>query len=151
MKVLKHDKQKLAIEFSPDEFDIFRNLLRRYPAMPTGYYKISREPNPALTDDQHLLDEALEETRRSHRAHMVRFLASPEIFKRVGECTVMDLRGENHEWLLQILNEIRVGLWIKLGSPEDQELELIHEDKPDHPDVWAMEACGFFISLMVDF
>ena len=47
------------------------------------------------------------------------------------------------EWLLQILNDVRVGSWIILGSPEQaMEFKLLNEKTA--ADFWAMEMSGQF-------
>jgi hypothetical protein len=45
------------------------------------------------------------------------------------------------EWLLQILNDIRVGSWLMLGSPEE-ELEVLSEKNAPH--LLAMHMSGHF-------
>ena len=51
--------------------------------------------------------------------------------------------GSELEWLLQILNDVRVGSWIILGSPEQaMEFKLLNEKTA--ADFWAMEMSGQF-------
>ncbi len=55
----------------------------------------------------------------------------------------ISLNREEIEWLLQVLNEVRVGLWIALGSPSDppQSLSLT----PDKGKLaWMMDIAGYF-------
>ena len=50
------------------------------------------------------------------------------------------------EWLLQVLNDIRVGSWLLLGSPDDQ-VQVVDDGNLLH--AWAMEVAGAFeISLL---
>ena len=51
------------------------------------------------------------------------------------------LSGSELEWLLQVLNDIRVGSWIILGSPE-QWFEAATPQTAPH--LWAMELAGAF-------
>jgi len=47
------------------------------------------------------------------------------------------------EWLLQILNDVRVGSWLSLGSP-DEELELSLLNAKTAPHFWTMQLAGEF-------
>ena len=46
------------------------------------------------------------------------------------------------EWLLEILNDIRVGSWLALGAPED--LESLRVGEEPSIDLLFMELAGFF-------
>jgi hypothetical protein len=51
------------------------------------------------------------------------------------------------DWLLQVLNDIRVGSWLRLGSPADpHRLELT---KNNWDDFVALEFCGFMQSVLL--
>jgi len=55
----------------------------------------------------------------------------------------LSLSPSELEWLLKILNDVRVGSWIILGSPEQgMEFKLLNEKTA--PDFWAMEMSGQF-------
>ena len=54
------------------------------------------------------------------------------------------------DWLLEVLNEIRVGSWVRLGRPQkDDEVNL-----PNHPEssrhLWAMELSGYLETRLLD-
>jgi hypothetical protein len=51
------------------------------------------------------------------------------------------------EWVLQVLNDIRVGSWIILGSPEERLPEL---NETNAPHVWAMEMAGHFQAQLLE-
>lgn len=54
---------------------------------------------------------------------------------------------DNTEWLLQILNEIRVGAWLKLGCPENRIPKL---SATTAKEIWTMEVCGYFQSQLLE-
>ena len=45
------------------------------------------------------------------------------------------------EWLLQVLNDVRIGSWLALGSPEQR---MEHLTEKNAPHLWAMEMSGSF-------
>jgi hypothetical protein len=47
------------------------------------------------------------------------------------------------EWLLQVFNDIRVGSWVLLGSPEDN-IEAALVDADSARIFWDMEMAGNF-------
>src|SRR5262249_1175988 len=95
--------------------------------------------------NQHLLDEALAEQRTENHKLLQNFLSDPlrlvPIKKPGDDGFRLTVSPGEFEWLLQILNDIRVGSWIKLGSPEGPKLVL---NAATMPHVWAMEASGQF-------
>ena len=124
-------------------------VLHLYPRVPANHHRVSKgAPSDATKESQHLLDEALAEQRRDHKKQIVNLLHHPERFETTakGEIKLSLLRAEA-EWLLQILNDIRVGSWLNLGSPED-----IHRapDDASGADFWAMEIAGFFQAQLLE-
>ena len=59
------------------------------------------------------------------------------------------LRAPQMEWLLQVLNDIRVGSWLILGSP-DQAGKPIVLNEQTAPYFWSMEMSGYFQSALLE-
>ena len=53
------------------------------------------------------------------------------------------------EWLLQALNDIRVGSWLALGSPDGPVEILAALTDKTAPDFWAMEISGHFQAVLL--
>jgi hypothetical protein len=68
-------------------------------------------------------------------------LADPRRFQRTDTGFRLSLSRAEAEWVLQVLNDIRVGSWIILGSPEG---EIEGLDAKTASDFWAMEMAGYF-------
>ena len=45
------------------------------------------------------------------------------------------------DWVLQVLNDVRVGSWVLLGSPEELAMDLNEKTAPHFR---AMEMAGYF-------
>ena len=57
------------------------------------------------------------------------------------------LKGAELEWLLQVLNDVRVGSWLKLGQPDENQSPDVTPENFQF--VLAMEVCGAFQSALL--
>jgi len=124
-------------------------LAKLYPRVPPGRCRLSRSetvPEPEVA--QRLLDEALAEQRAENKKRLETFLRNSQRFREHGTGGVQfSLSPSDAEWLLQVLNDIRVGSWVLLGSPEER-IQMLDESTAPH--VWAMEMAGFFQMRLVE-
>jgi hypothetical protein len=117
-------------------------ILTRYPCLPAAHQPLSKGgqmPNAAA--DQRLLEEALAEHRRENKRQLDLFLADPNRLRENQTGWRLSLLEGDLEWLLQILNDIRVGSWVNLGSPEDP-YQGLNEKTALH--VELMDMCGYY-------
>jgi len=54
------------------------------------------------------------------------------------------------EWLLQVLNDIRVGSWLILGEPDEKQGKPIALNDDNARYYAAMEFCGLFQMMLLD-
>jgi hypothetical protein len=143
MKVIRTSAEEVVLELGKWEKQLLFKILGLYPLIPSSYQKLTR--GAAIEDSagaQKLLDEALEEQRTENKKRLRSLLEDPGgVEKQSSGRFRMNLNFESMEWLLQVLNDIRVGSWIALGSPEDKPVSL---DQEALPHVWAMEIAGLF-------
>ena len=66
-----------------------------------------------------MLDEALAEQRKENKQLVEKFLADADRFQETEGDVRMTLTAGEIEWLLQVLNDVRVGNWILLGRPRN--------------------------------
>ena len=146
MKLLKRGGGKWVFYLEEEEKTLLFALLERYPVMPPVYQPLSRtarggEPGT----DQRLLEEALAEHRRENRKHLQQLLKSGHRIRTMASGFRLSLSDTEIEWLLQMLNDVRVGSWIALGAPEDDLCDFeLNETTVMH--AWAMEMAGYFQS-----
>ena len=62
----------------------------------------------------------------------------------------MILAHSELEWLLQVLNDVRVGSWIILGSPDDQQKKTIKVTEQNSIYLLAMDVCAYLESVLID-
>jgi hypothetical protein len=128
MKLVRMDAEQLSFEMSLEEQVFLFHLLHQYPLVPADYFPISRADDlKDQAENQRLLEAALREQRQSHRQQVVDFINDPARFVATADgagLSVTFSRAEI-EWLLQICNDLRLGSWRALGSPDlDDKTEL---------------------------
>jgi len=150
VKLLAADKDWLRFQLSDGEKAVLLDVLGLYPCVPPAYHRLSREPRDnADRERQRLLDEALAEQRAQHRRLLQALLHNPDTFRKVGTRWQMTLRRGDFDWLLQVLNDVRVGSWIALGSPEQLPRKL-PRDAAQAAHACAMELAGLFQMVLLD-
>jgi hypothetical protein len=121
------DAGKFTFRFEQAEREWFRHILNLYPVQQT--------PLKAIKDDagaNELLEKALADGRRKLRDDAELFLkvGKLEIDPQFNEFWDLTLKAPEIEEMLQILNNVRVGLWIQLGKPEPT-MEQLLASKPN--------------------
>ena len=145
MKRVSANDQAVIFQLRAPEHDALLDLLQTYPVVPPAHQSVSRNlKDTHLTDYQHLLDEALAEQRTANQKHLHAWLNTPQRFKQNKAGFRFTLERTDSEWLLQVLNDIRVGHWLRLGSPEPGALKPDSLGREKLP-VWVMmEMSGYF-------
>src|SRR6185369_5111183 len=96
-----------------------------------------------------LLDEALAAQRASNKRRLESWLAAPDRFKHDETGYEFKLSRADSEWLLQVLNDVRVGSWLLLGEPEES-FERPQSDDPQVVRRWAaMQVAGYFQTALL--
>jgi hypothetical protein len=126
------------------EKQLLFQLLKLYPKVPSGHHRISRFNNTKGPEESHrLIEEALAEQRLDNKKVVDGLMNDPGRFRESGSGYHLTLTGAEREWLLEILNDVRVGSWINLGSPEVI-AEFAQPSDREDLNFWAMELAGFF-------
>lgn len=142
MKLIRRSDAKLLFHLGQREGNLLVQVLKRYPCVPPAHQPLNKSGLLAnQQENQRLLDEALAEQRADCKKQLQALLADPRRFHKVDIGFRLSLSQPDIEWLLQVLNDIRVGSWITLGSPEGK---LEHLNATTAPDFWAMELAGAF-------
>lgn len=126
MKLISRDEHRYLFLIGKVEREMFFSLLRRYPVLIAGHF---RARHPPKTDEarknQDLLEEALAEQQKENRKQVETLLGETGRFTETDFGHTFSLNHSEFEWLLQVLNDIRVGSWIQLGEPgPETEVEL---------------------------
>ena len=149
MKFVGTVRKRLAFHLSKRERHLLLQLLKLYPCIPPAHHQpLSRSAKlPDHEASQRLLDEALAEHRAENKKQIQRLLARPGRFKEHSAGFRLSLSPPELEWLLQVLNDIRIGNWVILGSPEEK-FGVLNEQTAPH--LWAMEFAGYFETHLLE-
>jgi hypothetical protein len=144
VKLIRVTKSNFLFHLGKREKILLTQVLRLYPRIPPATFRLSKSGKlPDSEANQQLLDESLAEQRDQNRKTLQAFLTDPRRFTDTETGSRLSLSPSELEWLLQILNDVRVGSWIILGSPEQaMEFKLLNEKTA--ADFWAMEMSGQF-------
>jgi hypothetical protein len=147
VKLIRDSKTKLLFHLGQREAGLLLRVLKLYPRVPSAHQPLSKSGRmPDREGNQRLLDEALAEQRAANKKQLQALLADPQRFRSMDSGFRLSLSRTEAEWVLQVLNDIRVGSWIILGSPEGKLEGLNAKTAPDY---WAMEMAGHFQTELV--
>lgn len=147
MKLQKSTGEELIFRLARRERLLLEQLIILFPRMPKGYSKVTRQGQiPAPDEMQQLLHESLAEQRAHGRVFAQGIMARLEAS---GADSLLRLKRTEAESFLQVLNDIRVGSWIILGSP-DAALDPSAVNEQNLPDFWAMEMAGYFQAHLLE-
>ncbi|MCX6925565.1 MAG: hypothetical protein NT154_20505 [Verrucomicrobia bacterium] len=140
MKLVQATKTRLVFHLGQREKRSLVQMLKLYPRVPSSHHVLSKSGRlPSAEANQQLLDEALAEQRADNKKQLQALLADPKRFADTETGGRLSLTRVQVEWLLQVLNDIRVGSWVILGSPEKAPKELTPANAPHF---LAMEMAG---------
>ena len=142
MKLVKATKGRLVFELGQREKRSLPQILKLYPCVPPVHHVLSKSGRlPDRAAGQQLLDEALAEQRAESKKRVQALLADPRKFEHTGTSAHLTLSHAEVEWLMQVLNDIRVGSWVILGSPDKKPMEVTAANAAHF---LAMEMAGYF-------
>jgi hypothetical protein len=146
-----NEKNLLRYQISKLEKALLLATLQIFPALNTAYHRITRNPENGLPDEQRLLEEAMDRQNSDHKARVTKFINSDgPAFEELGDELYLNLTGEEVEWLLQVLNDIRVGSWVRLGSPESDTVRRNALSPEEARAVAAMDMSAYFQSGLLE-
>ncbi len=142
MKLTRASNDSFVLQLGSREKSLLMELLSLYPRVPPAHLKISKSGNlPDTGASQKLIADALAEGRAESQQQLQRLMSEPARWSSREDGFQLSLSGAEIDWLLQVLNDIRIGSWILLGSPEER-FEVINQETAPH--LWAMEMAGLF-------
>jgi hypothetical protein len=148
MKFIRPDKNGLVFQLGQRERQLLLAALDLYPLVPASYHRLSKQgKGPKADENQRLLEEALAEQRQENRRQVQAMLNEPQRFRKTKTGLELALTHAQAEWLLQVLNDVRVGSWLALGEPEHGEEPPIRERNAKY--FFALEVCGLFESVLL--
>jgi hypothetical protein len=115
---------RFFLRLNPREQICFEFMLRLYPLVPEDYHQLSRsgESDPPGQDrleaSTALLREDIQSQKAHHKRELERLFQDRACYQTDRSGATLKVDPSQIEWLLQVLNDIRVGSWLKLGAPK---------------------------------
>jgi hypothetical protein len=148
MKLIRTYKKQFTFSLGKREEQLLFQILKMYPLVPPSHHQLSKQgKRSSQHEDQRLLEDAVAEQRRRNRKQVLTMLEEPGRFRETKDDIRFSLTSAEIEWLLQVLNDVRVGGWLALGEPE--ELEPPQTNETNAPYLLAMEVAGYFQSQLL--
>ena len=142
MKLIASEKDLLRFQLEKKERQVLLALLALYPVIPAAHQRLSK--NEDRPDGDQMLEAALAAHRSENKRLIQAMVNGATAFTENEEGCSLALSPGQIDWLLQVLNDVRVGSWIALGSPDgpDETLAALNTQTGRH--FWAVEMAGYF-------
>ena len=143
--------QVLRFQISRLEKALLLATVQVFPVLDSSYHRLTKDPKNAAPAEQRLLEEAMERQKAEHKGRLTDFLrAEAPVFQETRDELYLNLTGEELEWLLQVLNDIRVGSWVQLGSPDTDAVRRGSLTADEARAVAAMDMSAYFQSGLLE-
>ena len=152
VKLIFKDNQRMVFRLAKQEKATLLRVLSHYPALSSSFHlppdegRVKRENQV----DQELLEHALAEEKKAHRQRLDQFLADPARWGAHQRSWKFCLEADEVDWFLQVLNDVRVGMWYRVGCPDGPESYSADMSLESLRNLWCMELAGAFQSMLIE-
>ena len=151
MKLIQRDGESFLFHISKREKGLLFEVLKLYPLIPIAHHRVSQAAAaPRVTESQKLLESALADRTRENKRQLLAMLNQEARRQETDAAHRLKLSAPQMEWLLQVLNDIRVGSWLILGEPDEKKGKPIELNDANARYYAAMEFCGLFQMTLLD-
>jgi hypothetical protein len=146
VKFIGRHEEQFAFEMTEQEKFLLLTLLSLYPQAPLSHHRLSQNPKdlPDADANQRLLEEAIRVQKDESRKWLAATFKEPERFKPGKDGFFLTITRPEMETLLQMFNDVRIGSWLALGSPDLEEKKELKPDRQTAPFLQRMELAGLF-------
>jgi hypothetical protein len=145
VKLLGKTDNKFTFEFSIEEKLLLFEVLKLYPVIDPTLQEISKSiSNKDIAQSKKLLQEELSEQQKQNKEMLKFIFGDSSCFTQKDYYYKLQLSPEQMECLLQVLNDIRVGTWKNLGSPDYEGLKNLRVKRSSLVSLAIMDVCEYF-------
>lgn len=145
MKLIQADHELITFQISRREHTLLTALLGLYPLTPDGRETISRHIQGPLSESaRRLLVESMAAHKRDVQTEVAKWLGADGRFKTHENSFRFQVTAAEQEWLLEVLNEVRVGAWHCLDCPDLAEVAPPEPGSREEQFHWAMDLAAYF-------
>ena len=150
MKLVVRKNDLWVYAMNDRERSFFQDMLDLYPQLPDSHHRLSAGVvSDGWAEQQRFLEESMKEYRLENKRQLQELLAGEGRFKKTEDGFLLEFSSEQREILLQLFNDIRVGFWLQLGSPEEEDKLELCRDPKNLPKLMAMEFCAAFQVMLI--
>ncbi len=120
MKLHRAEADRYEFHLGRREQKVFCEVLAAYPVTPLEHHRVSRAAVAEPDSKQALLTDSLQAVKAAARKRLDAFLGNAQRFTVLADGYRVSFSREEMEWLLQVLNDVRVGSWLRLGAPDPE-------------------------------
>jgi len=147
VKLLNKTSEKFVFELMSEEKELLSKIFGLYPMLDRDKIELSKTiKDEQICQSKKILSDAFKEFQDSNKRFISELFEKSDNFKPSEdyEYYTLELDGEQIERLLQILNDIRVGMWQKLGCPDLENRKDFIRSAEDVFAVYIMDICEYF-------
>jgi hypothetical protein len=145
------EERLLVFQIDTREEGLLLAILRLYPVLENSHHRLTKDPGNADSAEQRLLEESMAQHRAAHRRKLDELFLSPQrFFKGAQDERRLILTRAQFEWLLQVLNDIRVGSWVKLGCPDLEKAAPMELTRTNARALQTMHLSGQFQAALLE-
>jgi len=151
VKLIQRQEDAFLFDIGKREKRLLLEVLNLYPLIPAAHHRLSKATDASrLSDNQRFLEEALGERKQQNKRQLLAMLSDERRIKDTDSGCRLTLDSSQIEWLLQVVNDIRVGSWLILGEPDERNGKRIELNNQNARYYAAMEFCGYFQMALLD-
>ena len=150
MKLIQQNGESYHFHISKREKGLLFEVLKLYPLIPIAHHRVSRTTAAPAMESQKLLEGALADSTQENKRQLLAMLKRETRLQESDGAHRLTLSAPQMEWLLQVLNDIRVGSWLILGEPDEKKGKPIELNDENARYYAAMEFCGLFQMTLLD-
>jgi hypothetical protein len=150
VKFLKIEGDNFVFQIGRREKKLLIEVLGLYPLIPASHHRVSQAPDSREAESsQKLLEEALAEHRQESKRQLQAMLNESGRFRESSGGIHFVLNAFQLEGLLQVINDVRVGCWLRLGSPDENRGQGIRLTNENARYLWVMDLCAFYEAALL--
>ena len=150
MKLVQSSGGSFVFEFRSRERQLLAAILDLYPLLNPDYHQASRTASPdEIAETESLLRDAMTEQQAKNKRMVADFMDEKNWPSTEDGRHRLSFSAEKVEWLLQVLNDVRVGSWVRLGKPDSDRGEKLNVTLENMPYAGALEFTGYFQMVLL--
>jgi len=141
VNLLQASNESLVFQLSKSEKNYLFGILQLYPLISPAYLSMSKNA-PWL--DRTLLEGLMRRERQNNREKIDSFLIDNDQMEGDSDHFQLQISRTQADWLLRVLNDLRLGSWIMMGKPFPASSGGTEFNEQTSSYLAAMQICGFF-------